>query len=489
MTLIAAYVRVSTDEQAQQGISIPAQKSRLLSYAQAMGWEIVDYYIDDGYSGKDLNRPEIQRLIRDAQGKKFNTVLFLKLDRLSRKQRDTLYLLEDVFEPSHIGIKSVTEAFDTTTPFGKAALGMMAVFAQLERETIVERVRLAKKESAKQGRFMGGPAPLGYDHDPVHKRLIVNEEQADLVRWIYDEYLKGERGYQGIVELLDQQGIPSPTGRKWNTVTMREILRNPVYIGMVKHNGELYKGQQPAIIVREKWDEAQSLLRKRGAIRAAAQAHDGLVSGIVYCGECGARMRYKRVWQNYPCTTPKKVMCYYVCYSQDKSSPHMAKDTDCRVGYKRAEEIEALVVDALCGFSFDKEALTKITVDTLSGNSVNDLTRMLNRCRKEVSTINKKLERWYSAFERNAISPDDLVQRIKNLREQKKAIETEIASLQEQIPDAEDRSVSVFEVLEILQNFPALWGEADKEERRGIVLNLIHHVKVFKDGRVSVGSM
>lgn len=137
----AIYVRVSTEEQAEHGISIPAQKSRLISYCKTQGWEIYDFFIDSGYSGKNLERPAMQRLIEDARNRKFNTALVLKLDRLSRRQKDVLCLLEDIFEPNNIGFKSATESFDTTTPFGKAALGMMAVFTQLERETIIERIR------------------------------------------------------------------------------------------------------------------------------------------------------------------------------------------------------------------------------------------------------------------------------------------------------------------------------------------------------------
>ncbi|WP_341479113.1 recombinase family protein [Heliobacterium chlorum] len=479
-------MRVSTDEQAEHGISIPAQKSRLLSYCQAMDWEIFDFYVDDGYSGKNLNRPDMQRLIKDAQAKKFDTVLFVKLDRLSRKQRDTLYLLEDVFEPHGIGIKSVTESFDTTTPFGKAALGMMAVFAQLERETIVERVRLAKKESAKQGRFMGGPAPLGYDHDPAKKRLVINEEQADLVRWIYYEYLKGERGYKGIVELLNQKGIPSPTGRKWNTVTLKFILTNPIYTGVIEHKGERHKGNHPSILDRSKWDEVQRLLAQRGAVRSAATVHGGLVSGIVYCGECGARMRYKRVWQNYPCKEPKKVIDYYVCYSQDKSTPYMTRSKECRVGYKRAAEVEDAVVDVLRKYSVDIGAVAEIAGELLDGNEDKDLLRTINRLRKELTGIDKKLERWYDAFEKGAISPDDLVERINGLREKKKSLESEIIELEDHVQKANERAITMADIVEVLKNFSELWTQASADERRGIVSNLLNGVKVFKDGHVEV---
>jgi len=146
MMTVAGYVRVSKEEQAEKDISIPAQKSRIMSYCQSQGWELHDLYVDDGYSAKDLNRPEMKRMIKDVTSKKFNTIVVVRLDRISRSQKDVLYLIEDIFEPANIGFKSVTQTFDTTTAFGKAAIGMIAVFAQLERDQLIERVGEAKKK-------------------------------------------------------------------------------------------------------------------------------------------------------------------------------------------------------------------------------------------------------------------------------------------------------------------------------------------------------
>jgi site-specific DNA recombinase len=213
--LAAIYTRVSTDEQAEHGISLDAQKSRLIAYCQAQGWEIYDFYIDDGYSGKDLERPQIKRIIEDAQAEKFNAIVVIKLDRLSRRQKDVLYLLEDIFEKHNVGFKSATEPFDTTTAFGKAAIGMMAVFAQLERETIVERVRMAKKEAARQGRFGGGSAPYGYTYNIATKKLEVNDMQAEVVKMIYDIYNSG-KGFQLTADTLNKKGIAGPLSPTWH---------------------------------------------------------------------------------------------------------------------------------------------------------------------------------------------------------------------------------------------------------------------------------
>lgn len=154
MRRVAIYIRVSTTEQAEEGFSVPAQKEKLINYCKAREWIISDIYIDPGYSGSNINRPAIQKLITEI--KNFDIVLVYKLDRLSRSQKDTLHLIEDVFLNNKVDFVSLSEAFDTFTPFGRASIGILSVFAQLERENIKEWSKLGKKERAKNGLFHGG---------------------------------------------------------------------------------------------------------------------------------------------------------------------------------------------------------------------------------------------------------------------------------------------------------------------------------------------
>src|SRR5579875_2069397 len=134
---VALYCRVSTEEQAVSGFSIDHQKERLIAYCKSQGWDNFSIYVDDGCTGTNLDRPQMQRLIRDVQAGLINTVLVYKLDRLSRKQKDVLYLLEDLFERHQVVFRSATEPFDTSTSLGRAMIGILAVFGQLERDTIV----------------------------------------------------------------------------------------------------------------------------------------------------------------------------------------------------------------------------------------------------------------------------------------------------------------------------------------------------------------
>ena len=130
--MIALYSRVSTAAQAEDGYSIDAQQERLVAYCTAIGKKEYQFYTDAGYSGSNLNRPAIQNLIEDAKKGKVETVIVFKLDRLSRSQKDTLYLIEEVFEKNGVSFISLTESFDTNTPFGKAMIGLLSVFASTQ---------------------------------------------------------------------------------------------------------------------------------------------------------------------------------------------------------------------------------------------------------------------------------------------------------------------------------------------------------------------
>lgn len=483
--IAAGYLRVSTDEQAEHGISIPSQKSRILSYCNSQGWELYKFYIDDGYSGKDLERPDIKALIRDSESRSFDVVVVIKLDRLSRRQKDVLYLLEDIFEPLNIGFKSVAEPFDTTTSFGKAAIGMMAVFAQLERETIVERVIMAKNEAAKQGRFMGGIPPYGYKHNPVTKSIEIDEITAEVVRMIYAKYLHGDMGYQAITNWLESKKIPAPRAKHWNRSTVLKILTNSVYAGYREHNGVLNEGKHKGIVSIEEWESTHKLISSRQN-STPSKIHSGLISGLIFCTECGARMRTKNVWQNHPCTDPKHITRYYVCYSQDGSTPYMIKYSKCQCGYKVANDIDKLVVDQLMSYSLNTTILFKTSKKLLSNKKTSHAKIMIEKHQKELDTIKGKMDRWYTAFELKSLDPEQLMDRVQELRKKKIYLEEKLEEYKNELEAQDERKLNIELLVKTLKNFKQIWPKATPEERRGIIVNTIKSVHVSKNNDIKI---
>lgn len=218
------YIRVSTDEQAREGISLDNQERRIRDFASAKEWKLIGILRDEGYSGKNLNRPGIKELIERARNKEFEVVIVYKVDRLTRKQKDLWWLLEDVFQKNDIGLISVNEPFDTTTAIGKAFLGMLGVFAQLERDLISERTKdsLAYKKS--NGERLGSPS-LGVRI--LDGKVEIDNEELKILRYI--QVLKKEGlSYSCIAGRLDQEGIRTKRGGKWSTGTLHYLLNKVI---------------------------------------------------------------------------------------------------------------------------------------------------------------------------------------------------------------------------------------------------------------------
>lgn len=226
------YLRVSTDGQAEHGYGLDVQRERVEAYAKAMGFAIDEFIVDDGYTGTTFDRPGLRRLIDMCDAGDVAKVIVYRLDRLSRKQRGILEVIEDVFEKNDVAFVSVSEQFDTSTPFGRAALGMMAVFAQLDRDVVVERLRNGKASKAASGDRAVGDVPYGYR--VVDGKTLIDAETAPVVKRIF-ACRRGGLSMDAIANGLNEDGVPTPKGgKRWYGSTIKTILDNPIYRGSVE---------------------------------------------------------------------------------------------------------------------------------------------------------------------------------------------------------------------------------------------------------------
>lgn len=219
------YIRVSTDEQASEGVSLDNQRKRIEAFCVAKDWTLVNVYEDVGKSGKDLDRDGVQKLIKDSGKGVFNAVVVYKVDRISRRQRDLWYLIDDVFEANGIGFVSVNEPFDTTSAIGKACLGMIGVFAQLERDLIAERTKDALKYKKEKGDYLG-TVPLGYDI--VDGELQEKEEEIAIVKYA-KKLRSGGYSLGKIAETFNDEDVSTKRGGRWHKSTVRYLLNNELY--------------------------------------------------------------------------------------------------------------------------------------------------------------------------------------------------------------------------------------------------------------------
>jgi site-specific DNA recombinase len=258
---VGLYIRVSTQEQAKEGYSIGEQEERLKNYCKAMLWDIYKIYVDPGYSGGDTDRPGLQDMIKDVEDGNLEKVVVYKLDRLSRSQKDTLYLIEDVFLKNNTDFVSMTENFDTSTSFGRAMIGILAVFAQLEREKIKERMSMGKEARAKLGKWNGGTEPIGYDYSIADDMLYVNEYEQIQLKELRELFLSGTP-LRTIETLFREKGYKHKHG-VWDPKAMRRVLRSKIYLGYLNYLGEWYPGDHEVTLDDETHYKLVKLLDAR----------------------------------------------------------------------------------------------------------------------------------------------------------------------------------------------------------------------------------
>lgn len=258
---VAIYIRVSTLDQAKEGYSLDAQEKALKKWCIDRKYEIFDLYADEGISGKDIeHRPNMNRLLKDAKERKFDIVLFWALSRFTRSVLD-LYNTMGKFQEWDIDMISYTEAFDTSTSMGRAMIGIIGVFAQLERELTGERVSAAMAERASQGKRMCSEI-LGYDLDGKDS-FKINEKESEYVRFCFEKYLL-YKNLSEVAQEAEKNGFKGKRGKKPTAWAVQKILTRPEYCGYNIYLGELYKGNYEAIIDIDTFNKVSTLLKRQG---------------------------------------------------------------------------------------------------------------------------------------------------------------------------------------------------------------------------------
>lgn len=441
--IAAIYIRVSTDYQAEEGYSIDAQKEQLSAYCVSKGIKKYEFYIDGGWSGSNIDRPEMQRLIKDVNNDKISHVIVYKLDRLSRSQKDTLYLIEDVFNTHDVTFVSMSETMDTSTPMGRLMLGILSAFAQLERENIRLRTRMGMKERVKSGLWMGGGRiPFGYDYDKENGILVPNKD-AEKVKQVYKLYIEG-KSPQEIANLL---------GLKYDKLAIQILTRKSNY-GIIEYNGEEYQGKHEPIISKETYDLAMKCMLDRSQVRVNTSEY--LLTGLIYCGKCGAKMRYQK-WGN----KGSKL----VCYSQQKSKPYLVKDSNCNQEKIWCDEVEDLVIKSIFEFASNyKPSKTESIVPD------NTLTLLY----KQQDELNKKIKKLYNIYAETEDNDDVLLSTIQELQKQLKNVNKQI--------DIETKNSIIFsrrkEKTEILSSINERWNDLDVKQKKNIVRKLVNKITI-----------
>lgn len=463
--MIALYPRVSTQEQALNGNSIDEQIDRMKNYCAAMGWENYKIYNDAGYSGATMHRPALQQLIEDVKKGKIEKVLVYKLDRLSRSQLDTLYLIEKVFVANNCGFVSMNENFDTTTPFGRAMIGILAVFAQLEREQIKERMTMGKLARAKKGKTNScAKPPIGYDY--INDNLVINDYESMLVKRIYNEFLEGKTIYQ-ISKQLNDSGLHHKYG-KWVHPTIRKILTSKTYTGYVKHNDYYYDGNFPAIIEEKMFNEVQEILKNNSDRHIYKNLRPGkatsYLGGLSYCQQCGAKYFKRIVYKNH------QRYYYYSCNSRIKSNKEYVTNPDCKNKNWKMEELDNLIINEIKKLAID---FNHHTVEKTNKN-INSQFDIIN---KKVDDINIQINKLVDLYSLNIIPIEMLNNKTIELNEKKANLEKELNFLRKE----QKSKLSYEKALKEINSFKDVLERNDFEEIRLVIETLIDKITIDGD--------
>ena len=457
MKRVAIYIRVSTARQDLEGYSIPLQKERLIAYCRAKGWVVSGMFIDPGHSGSTLERPGMESLIAGVKAGKYDVVLVYKLDRLSRSQKDTLFLIEDIFMANDVAFVSMQESFDTSTVFGIAMVGILSVFAQMERSTIVERTMMGRTGRAEDGLWHGGGTePIAYKY--IDGELVVDPVEAQQVREVYGLYADG----YSVTEITRRMdGCTTKHGDWSHTGTVGNVLDNPLYAGYVHFDGVLGKGQHKAIVSEELNRKVKA---RRERLRHAEATGDSeyLLTGLIYCADCGARYFANK-------RPNKKVV--YSCHSRAKKAKNMVKDPMCKSPHIPLEELDAMVEAEVLRVAHDPELIEEIIKKRAAGEGSLETSRS-----SEVERLDEEINRLMDLLQYDQISS------VGEVAERIDKVHTERMALMPKIKTDAPRQFDVIGFKNILRDVAFSWDSADVRGRRSFLFQVIDGVYINAGG-------
>lgn len=479
----AIYTRKSTSEGLDSDFNtLDAQREAGEAYIQSQrseGWICVeDRYDDGGFSGGSIERPAMNRLLADIREGRIDCVVVYKVDRLSRSLLDFSRLM-DVFDQHNVSFVSVTQQFNTATSMGRLVLNVLLSFAQFEREIISERTSDKMCAARRKGKWLGGPAILGYDVDREKHRLVVNPEEAEMIRELFDLYIR----HRSLLRVAQEANRRAWTTKSWVTkkglhreggrfdkAKLQRILTNVTYTGQIAHKGEIYPGEHKAIVNKTAFNRVQAVLKENGngSGKTVRNKHGALLKGLLYCASCGAAMAHtyskkgNRLYRYYVCTTAQK---------QGRDS--------CQTRSLPAQEIEDFVVGQIRRLANDPDLVERVFTEALKQQKAQKRRlrveqKRLQRERQHKSERIKELVAVIGPSEKPLIS---LTESLVELESTVARIDQRLTEISEELTTIGPEKIDKDEVAAALSLFDPVWDELYPSEKTRVVSLLIERVE------------
>jgi len=482
----AVYTRKSTDEGLEQEFnSLDAQREAgeaFITSQRHEGWQCLpDQYDDGGFTGGNMDRPALRRLLDDIAAGKIDCVVVYKVDRLSRSLLDFARMME-VFEQHRVSFVSVTQQFNTATSMGRLVLNVLLSFAQFEREMISERVRDKIAASRRKGKWSGGMPILGYTVKDT--KLVVDEVEAERVRQIFTMYLE----YQSLLATVTELNRRGWTTKRWTTKkgtqrggklftknSLYSLLTNVTYIGKIRYKDEVHEGEHEGVVSDELFGRAQTLLQRNGHTggRAVRNKHGALLRGLLRCAPCGCAMSH-----TYTSKGNRRYR-YYVCGTAQQRGW-----SECPSPSVPAGEIERFVVEQIKCIGRDPAVVAETTKQVRR-----QATEDIERLGHEREALQQQLRDDHAELQAAAAmaSHVDRVSRLADIQERSRRAERRLTEIDNELITRQKELVDDAEVAAALGEFDQVWDALAPREQARLLELLIERVEYDgQQGRVSL---
>ncbi|TKD67686.1 recombinase family protein [Pseudalkalibacillus hwajinpoensis] len=474
------YARVSTEEQATEGYSIKAQKDLLNTFAEKHNLTIISEYIDEGKSGKSINgRPQMIQLLEDAKQKKFEAVIVYKLDRLARKTRDSLEIVETLGIHG-VQLISLSENIDTTTPHGKMFYTVLSSLAEMEREQIVGRVKMGMTQRAKEGKWNGGQC---FGYDAKEKKLMVNEDEAKIVKEIF-AYADQGFGYKKIVGILNRKGYNTKRGNVFSIGTLKGILDNPVYIGKVRFNqyenwaekrrsgknnaAIIVDGEHDPIIPQDLWERVQQKRSVR-SYKPVQSDHPYILTKLIRCPQCGAGMVAGKS------KGPNKTYRYYKC-----GTFHNKGASECSANSINADVAERQVLQEFKRIVTESQTLQRL-VQKMNKEREHAKAPLLEEKKRLEASINKS-EKYIANITDSLMKDPELLpmftEKLKEQQQAKLSYQHHLEDIEEKLTNTSSKPIDLMALLYFVRNLDSILEQADSEEKKELLRMIIKEIEI-----------
>ena len=490
----AIYTRKSTDEGLDQAFNtLDAQREAAEAFVNSQrleGWTALPQKYDDGgFTGANMDRPALQRLLAAIESGDANCVVVYKVDRLTRSLLDFSRIME-VLDKRGATFVSVTQQFNTTSSLGRLTLNILLSFAQFEREMISERTRDKMRAARRKGKWVGGNLVLGYDVMPQGGGLIVNSDEALRVREIYRLYLE-YGSLIPVVQELDRRGWQmkawttregrSAGGKPFTKTTLHNMLTNAIYAGKVEFGGEIYAGEQERIVEDDTWNRVQETLNRNGRRggRNVRNKYSALLKGIVRCASCDAGMIHTYVQKK------NTLYRYYVCVKA-----HQRGWNKCLTKSVSAPTLEGAVVQHIRGICRNPEMLGEVMrqIDDQHAARRSGLEKEQTAAERELEKLAAQITGLAALVNAPGAASRSAIDRLADLHERAAVLERQLAQVRRQLRDIDAERVDATDLQRALDNFDPLWEHMSAWDQEQFVHTLVEQIRYDgTTGTVTVG--